>query len=137
MNLLLLKREQFKENQVRNTWKSCVKFPGVLIVKMPIDEKYQVFYSDSWNHFCCCGTHVQISWVRCWLVWGCLSMLLRDIQSVCVMPVGLWDLSRPVDPMFRVWGNWFVIIASNQGLLATGFREALYQMPGVFYLSLV
>ena len=47
MNLLLLKREQFKENQVRNTWKSCVKFPGVLIVKMPIDEKYQVFYSDS------------------------------------------------------------------------------------------
>ena len=89
--------------------------------------------------FCCCGTHVQISWVRCWLVWGCLSMLLRDIQSVYVMPMSLWDLSHAFDPMFRVWGNcvWFFMIASNQGLLATGFREALYQMPGVFYLSLV
>ena len=37
----------FKEDEVRKTWKSYVKFPGVLMVKKPTDEKYKVFDCDS------------------------------------------------------------------------------------------
>ena len=33
MNSLLLKRKEFKEDEVRKTWKSYVKFLGVLMVK--------------------------------------------------------------------------------------------------------
>ena len=47
MNSLLLKRKEFKEDEVRKTWKSYVKFLGVLIVKKPTDEKHTVFYYDS------------------------------------------------------------------------------------------
>ena len=47
MNSLLLKRKEFKEDEVRKTWKSYVKFLGVLIVKKPTDEKHKVFYYDS------------------------------------------------------------------------------------------
>ena len=46
-NSLLLKRKEFKEDEVRKTWKSYVKFPGVLMVKKPTDEKYKVFDCDS------------------------------------------------------------------------------------------
>ena len=49
MNSLLLKRKEFKEDEVRKTWKSYVKFLGVLIVKKPTDEKHKVFYYDSWK----------------------------------------------------------------------------------------
>ena len=47
MNSLLLKRNEFREDEVRKTWKSCVKFPRVLMVKKPTDEKYKVFDFDS------------------------------------------------------------------------------------------
>ena len=47
MNSLLLKRKEFKEDEVRKTWKSYVKFPGVLMEKKPTDEKYKVFDCDS------------------------------------------------------------------------------------------
>ena len=47
MNSLLLKRKEFKQDEVRKTWKSYVKFPGVLMVKKPTDEKYKVFDCDS------------------------------------------------------------------------------------------
>ena len=47
MNSLLLKRKEFKEDEVKKTWKSYVKFPGVLMVKKPTDEKYKVFDCDS------------------------------------------------------------------------------------------
>ena len=47
MNSLFLKRKEFKEDEVRKTWKSYVKFPGVLMVKKPTDEKYKVFDCDS------------------------------------------------------------------------------------------
>ena len=47
MNLLPLKRKEFKEDEVRKTWKSYVKFPGVLMVKKPTDEKYKTFDCDS------------------------------------------------------------------------------------------
>ena len=49
MNSLLLKRKEFKEDEVRKTWKSYVKFPGVLMVKKPTDKKYKVFDCDSSN----------------------------------------------------------------------------------------
>ena len=47
MNSLLPKRKEFKEYEVRKTSKSYVKFPGVLLVKKPTDEKYKVFDCDS------------------------------------------------------------------------------------------
>ena len=47
MNSLLLKRKEFKEDEVRKTWKSYVKFPRVLMVKKPTDKKYKVFDCDS------------------------------------------------------------------------------------------
>ena len=47
MNSLLLKRKEFREDEVRKTWKSYIKFPGVLMVKKPTDEKYKVFDCDS------------------------------------------------------------------------------------------
>ena len=47
MNSLLLERKEFKEDEVRKTWKSKVKFPGVLMVEKPTDEKYKVFDCDS------------------------------------------------------------------------------------------
>ena len=49
MNSQLLKRKEFKEDEVRKTWKSYVKFPGVLMVKKPKDKKYKVFDCDSSN----------------------------------------------------------------------------------------
>ena len=47
MSSLLLKRKKFKKDEVRKTWKSYVKFPGLLMVKKPTDEKYKVFDYDS------------------------------------------------------------------------------------------
>ena len=47
MNSLLLKRKEFKEDYVRKPWKNYVKFPRVLMVKKPKDEKYKVFDCDS------------------------------------------------------------------------------------------
>ena len=47
MNSLLLKRKEFKEDEVRKTWKSYVNFLGVLMVKKPTNEKYKVFDCDS------------------------------------------------------------------------------------------
>ena len=47
MNSLLLKRKEFREDEVRKTWKSYIKFPGVLMVKKPTNEKYKVFDCDS------------------------------------------------------------------------------------------
>ena len=35
MNSLLLKRKEFKKDEVRKTWKSYIKFPRVLMVKKP------------------------------------------------------------------------------------------------------
>ena len=47
MNSLLLKRKEFKEDEVRKKWKSYVKFPGLLMVKKSINEKYKSFDCDS------------------------------------------------------------------------------------------
>ena len=38
--LVLLKTKEFKGDEVKKTWKNYVKFPGVLMVKKPTDEKY-------------------------------------------------------------------------------------------------
>ena len=46
MNSLLLKKKEFKKDEVKKTWKSYVKFLGVLMVKKPTDEKNKVF--DWW-----------------------------------------------------------------------------------------
>ena len=43
MNSLLLKKKEFKKDEVKKTWKSYVKFLGVLMVKNPTDEKNKVF----------------------------------------------------------------------------------------------
>ena len=43
MKSLLLKKKEFKKDEVRKTWKSYVKFLGVLIVKKPTDEKNKLF----------------------------------------------------------------------------------------------
>ena len=43
MNSLLLKKKEFKKDEVKKTWKSYVKFLGVLMVKKPTDEKNKVF----------------------------------------------------------------------------------------------
>ena len=38
MNALLPKKKEFKEEEVRKTWKSYVKFPGVLMMKELTDK---------------------------------------------------------------------------------------------------
>ena len=38
MNALLPKKKEFKEDEVRKTWKSYVKFPGVLMMKELTDK---------------------------------------------------------------------------------------------------
>ena len=43
MKSLLLKKKEFKKDEVRKTWKSYVKFLGVLIVKKSTDEKNKLF----------------------------------------------------------------------------------------------
>ena len=43
MKSLLLKKKEFKKDEVRKTWKSYVKFLGVLIVKKPTHEKNKLF----------------------------------------------------------------------------------------------
>ena len=63
MNSLLLKRKEFKEDEVRKKWKSYVKFPGVLMVKKPINEKYKSFDCDSWNV-------LLLLWYRCTVLLG-------------------------------------------------------------------
>ena len=47
MNSLLLKRKEFREDEVRKTWNSYFEFLPVLLVKKPTDEKYKVFDCDS------------------------------------------------------------------------------------------
>ena len=49
MKSLLLKRKEFKEDKFTKAWKSYVKFPGVLMVKNPADDKFKVFDCDSSN----------------------------------------------------------------------------------------
>ena len=47
MNSLVLKRKEFKEDEVRKTRKNYNKFLGVLMMKKLTDEKYKVFDCDS------------------------------------------------------------------------------------------
>ena len=42
MNSQLLKGKELKQDEDKKLWKSCVKFPGVLMVKKPGDQRYQI-----------------------------------------------------------------------------------------------
>ena len=43
MNRLLITRREFKNDEEKNTWKSYVKYPGVLMIKKPEDQNYSVY----------------------------------------------------------------------------------------------
>ena len=81
-SLLLKKKKEFKEDQFRKTGKSYIMFPGVLMVKKPIQMKKTKFLTVILEKlFSCCDTDVQFSWVRCWWAWG-WSVFLRDIWPI-------------------------------------------------------
>ena len=43
MNRLLITRQEFKSDEEKSSWKSYVKYPGVLMVKKPEDRNYSVY----------------------------------------------------------------------------------------------
>ena len=43
MNRLLITRQEFKNDEEKSSWKSYVKYPGVLMVKKPEDRNYSVY----------------------------------------------------------------------------------------------
>ena len=43
MNRLLITRKEFKSDEEKSSWKSSVKYPGVLMVKMLEDRNYNVY----------------------------------------------------------------------------------------------
>ena len=43
MNRLLITRREFKSNEEKSSWKSCVKYPGVLMVKKSEDQNYSKY----------------------------------------------------------------------------------------------
>ena len=43
MNRLLISRQEFKNDEEKSSWKSYVKYPGVLMVKKPEDRNYSVY----------------------------------------------------------------------------------------------
>ena len=43
MNRLLITRPEFKIDKEKNSWRSYVKYPGVLMVKKPEDRNYSVY----------------------------------------------------------------------------------------------
>ena len=47
MNSQLLKRKEFKKGEDKKLWKSYVKFPGVLMIKKPGDQRYQIYDEDN------------------------------------------------------------------------------------------
>ena len=47
MNSQLLKCKEFKQDEVKKLWKSYVKFPGVLMVRKPGDQRYQIYDDDN------------------------------------------------------------------------------------------
>ena len=47
MNPQLLKRKEFKQDEDKKLWKSYVKIPGVLMVKKPGDQGYQIYDDDN------------------------------------------------------------------------------------------
>ena len=98
MNALLPKKKEFKEDEVRKTWKSYVKFPGVLMMKELTDKNTKFLTVMREISFWRCDTHAQFSWIRCWWVWG-YSMFSRNIQAVYLkLLVGFWDLFHAVNP---------------------------------------
>ena len=68
MNSLLLKRREFKDDEIRKTtWKSKVKFPVVLMWRKSQQMKNTKFLTVILEKlFSCCDTDVQLSWIRCW-----------------------------------------------------------------------
>ena len=47
MNSQLLKRKEFKQGEDKKLWKSYVKFLGVLMIKKPGDQRYQIYDEDN------------------------------------------------------------------------------------------
>ena len=43
MNRLLITRREFKSVEEKSSWKSYVKYPGVLMVKKPEDRNFSVY----------------------------------------------------------------------------------------------
>ena len=43
INFQLLKHKEFKQEEDKKLWKSYVKFPGVLMIKKPGDQRYQMY----------------------------------------------------------------------------------------------
>ena len=43
INRLLIIRREFKNNEERSSWKSYVKYQGVLMVKKPEDQNYSAY----------------------------------------------------------------------------------------------
>ena len=43
MNRLLITRREFKSNEEKSSWKSYVKYPGVLMVKKSEDQNYSKY----------------------------------------------------------------------------------------------
>ena len=43
MNFQFLRRKEFKQDEDKKFWKSYIKFPGVLMVKKPGDQRYQIY----------------------------------------------------------------------------------------------
>ena len=43
INFQLLNHKEFKQEEDKKLWKSYVKFPGVLMIKKPGDERYQMY----------------------------------------------------------------------------------------------
>ena len=76
MNSLLLERKEFKEDEVRKTWKSKVKFPGVLMV-----EKQQMKNTKFL-------TVILEKLFNCFDTLGGSSIFLRDIQPVYLSACG-------------------------------------------------
>ena len=42
-NKLLITRREFKSDEEKSSWKSYVKYPGVLMAKKPEDQNYNVY----------------------------------------------------------------------------------------------
>ena len=47
MNSRLLECKEFKQDEDEKLWKSYVNFPGVLTVKKPGDQRYQIYDGDN------------------------------------------------------------------------------------------
>ena len=50
MNFQFLKRKEFKQEEDKKLWKSYIKFRGVLMVKKPGDQRYQIYDgNNNWS----------------------------------------------------------------------------------------